>query len=88
VINGDRYLSESLSDLIGIHLTVARQNGWPGGDKERMEHGAGCKKAASIEHGAWGMEFKDKLQSDMIRSESSASSSAASHCAVYDLTKT
>ena len=36
-----------MSDLVGNHSTVARQNGWPGGDKERMEHGAGC------------MEYKD-----------------------------
>ena len=41
------YRVESVPDLVGNHSTVARQNGWPGGDKERMEHGAGC------------MEYKD-----------------------------
>jgi hypothetical protein len=46
-IKDERYGGESFSDLVGNHSTVARQNGWPGGDKERMEHGAGC------------MEYKD-----------------------------
>ena len=42
MIKAERYGGELLSDLVGTHSTVARQNGWPGGDKERMEHGAGC----------------------------------------------
>ena len=57
-----------------------------------MAGGAEIKNAWSMAQGArkqraWSMEFKDRLQSGMIRSKSSASSSAASHCAVYDTTK-
>jgi hypothetical protein len=42
------YRIEFFPDLIRAHSTVARQNGWPGGDKERMEHGAGSMEPERI----------------------------------------
>ena len=35
MIKAERYGGELLSDLVGNHSTVARQNGWPGGVQNR-----------------------------------------------------
>jgi hypothetical protein len=73
-ITDKRYGGDPLSDLVGNHSTIARQNGRPSGDKQSMEQSAG-----------W-MEYKDGDQTS-VRGEASASSSAASHCAIYSITK-
>ena len=48
LIKDERYGDEPFCDLVGNHSTVARQNGWPGGDKQSMEHGAGCMESERI----------------------------------------
>ena len=46
MIKAERYGGELFSDLVGNHSTVARQNGWPGGDK----------KAWSMAQRAWSIK--------------------------------